>query len=212
MIDNKDKYLLEMTKTTFSDSFRICPLCSFKGKFEPFGIDGKRPDSICPLCGSLERTRLHYTTLISAGLGKTHRKILHINTEDSLRKALQNTHGVLYMVRGLSDLDTVSVPKGGFDIIIANNVTDRANDDFQFLSKANTMLSDNGIALLTVEMIDGKSDMKSIPRKYNFEYLKLVSDAGFTAEDLHGTDILGSAMTYIFGIGPGDHVIVARKI
>lgn len=210
-MDKRDYLYNHISKVVPSD-FKICPICGYAGKFEDWGVEKTRPNCKCPDCGSLERSRLYWTYLVSKSIPERWPRIVHIMPEQAIRYRLLREKLVNYNVGALSDIDSLLSEKNSLDCIIANNVVDRVDDDIALLKKMYNALTSNSIALISVNFVDdSKTDLKSVPRKYSTDYLNMVKNIGFCAKRIDASDVLDPALCYIFGIGLTDYLIAAYK-
>lgn len=203
----------EAIKANNPEGIRFCPVCNYSGRFEPFGIEHPRPDARCPKCGSIERTRLYYLFLASTDYLKMKScRVLHAVPEQCIRYNINHLPNIEYHSHGLDELKKTSYEDGSVDVILANYVLDRVDDDLAVLDEMNRVLSDDGIAMLSVYMKSSEtSDVGSMPRHYGTDYIKRIEGRDFEVETITAEDLCGTTISYIYGMKPKDVIILARK-
>lgn len=142
---------------------RKCPLCGFEGWFDRFGRP-PRLDALCPRCGSLERHRLLFLALergaIAENLDEATARILHFAAEPQLERIFRTRFGN-YQTADLFEkadlkinIEAMDLPDGKFRMIIANHVLEHV-DDFKAASEIARILSDDGILVAMVPIVEG---------------------------------------------------------
>lgn len=112
----------------------ICPICNGS----TFGTFAGRPLAKCMKCGSLERTRIVYMTLVKLGLPRPNDRILHFAPEKCFIDLFTQSHGEKYeavdlfpekykhstkIVKRLDICeDLYSLPSNKWDLILHNHV------------------------------------------------------------------------------------------
>jgi SAM-dependent methyltransferase len=213
MRNTVDSIATEAIKANNPEGVRFCPVCSYSGKFEPFGIEHPRPDARCPKCGSIERARLYYLFLISTDYLKMKScRVLHAVPEQCIKYKINHLPNIEYHSHGLGELKKTSYEDNSVDVILANYVLDRVDDDLVVLDEMNRILSGDGIAMLSVHMKnDGTSDVDSMPRRYGTDYIERIAGHGFDVETILAKDLCGTTISYMYGIDPKDIIILAKK-
>lgn len=207
MIESIEKILIQTIKNNVkgvSDSSRICPIC---------GCIDSYPSSkefVCSSCGSKGRSRLYYLYLQSLGIGVKKHRIMHIMPEQCIRYKINNVDNTEYVPAGLSDLSPINAEDGSFNLIIANYIVDRVDDPKGFLKEIKRVLSDDGVAMLSVHIFD-EPDESSVPRKYGKEYPEMLEEAGFKVKVLAPQDVKPEDLIRFCGINPKERIVLATK-
>ena len=142
---------------------RQCPVCDFHGWFDRFGRP-PRLDALCPRCGSLERHRLLFLAMtrgvITEGIDEATDPVLHFAAEPQLERILRARFGN-YKTADLFEkadlkinLEEMDLPDGKFRLIIANHVLEHV-DDFKASSEIARILTDDGILVAMVPIVEG---------------------------------------------------------
>lgn len=149
-----------------------CPFCnSSLRRFLPFGLEyavlhkelvvggGYRPNSLCPVCGSVDRERLVYLYLVNkTNIFKESAKLLHVAPEDRVAEALREQSNLDYLTADLysqqvmvkMDICAIQFPDNSFDAIICNHVLEHIVDDRKAMSELYRVLKPGGWAILQV--------------------------------------------------------------
>jgi predicted SAM-dependent methyltransferase len=160
--------------STTETMYCICCNSNF-GTFLPFGII-RRENALCPVCGSLERHRLHWhymksnTNLFSSEGKKL--KLLHVAPEtifynqfitnnridyfpcDKFEKGYENA----YSSETLNvDITNIQFEDNTFDVIYCSHVLEHVIDDKKAMKELFRILKPGGWALLQVPL-DNKRD------------------------------------------------------
>jgi SAM-dependent methyltransferase len=143
---------------------RHCPVCDahLRG-FLPFGVTEKRPNALCPVCGSLERDRLvwmflHEKTNLFGGQPV---KLLHFAPEPVFQRLLSLIPYIDYLSADLYDptamlqMDITAIPKGDstFDVIYCSHVLEHIPDDRKAMRELFRVLRPGGWAILQVPIM-----------------------------------------------------------
>lgn len=142
---------------------RKCPLCDFEGWFDRFGRP-PRLDALCPRCGSLERHRLLHLAMergeIDEGIDRNSDEVLHFAAEPQLERIFRKQF-INYKTADLFEkadlkinLEAIDLPDGKYRLIIANHVLEHV-DDFRAASEIARILSDDGIFVAMVPIVEG---------------------------------------------------------
>lgn len=208
-----DSITTENIRKKDTESVRLCPVCNYLGKFEPFGVERPRQNARCPGCGSIERARLYYLYLLSTNyFSEESCRVLHAVPEQCIRYKINRVSNIEYHSHGLEELEKTEYENNSVDVIIANHVLDRVRDDLTVLKEFNRVLSKDGIALLSVYMKrDIESDLGAMPRRYGKDYIERVEKCGFDVEVISAEDLCGTTISYIYGIEPEEVIVVGRK-
>jgi len=145
-----------------------CPCCEwqFNRLLSFYGRDGVR----CPYCNSLPRQRFQ-AWLLSEGLGLnlSEVSILHFAPEFSLSKYLKRkttrrytrADALISFIPGVcvrpdivADIRSLRLAAGSSDLVICNHVLEHVREDACALAELSRVLSDGGLALVTVPISD----------------------------------------------------------
>lgn len=139
---------------------RECSLCGFVGGFWPYG-DPPRVGALCPRCGSLERHRLLAQWMQSNPVFDGAR-ILHFAPEPIIAAQLKN-HTTSYRsadlnpgpgVDAILDIESIDLPENSVDVVVCSHVLEHVNDA-KALSEIHRVLTDTGLAVIMVPLIEG---------------------------------------------------------
>lgn len=121
----------------------------------------RRPNSTCPVCGSLERHRLLWnffeaeTNLFS----DSHKKMLHIAPEACFVSRFQKLSTLDYLTADLEnpamvqmDITNIQYPDNSFDIVYCSHVLEHIPDDRTAMKELARVLQPSGWAVLQVPM------------------------------------------------------------
>jgi SAM-dependent methyltransferase len=135
---------------------RKCPFCGWRGyRFEPFGNRAlRRPDALCPSCGSLERHRVARLLLRDRLCGR--QKVLHMAPESlmipwlvSLSRDYLNADLHHPAMRRL-DLTDTGLPDASFTLVWCSHELEHIPDDVAALSEVFRILAPGGQLVLQV--------------------------------------------------------------
>jgi len=136
-----------------------CPICGLRARrFLPFGL-ARRPNALCPGCGSLERHRLLWLYLRTrTDLLTTRRRVLHTAAEPALAERLRARHGRGYRTVDPFDptadvrapLTALPFADGWFDAVISCHVLEHVADDRAALAELARVLAPGGRLILLV--------------------------------------------------------------
>jgi SAM-dependent methyltransferase len=148
----------------------VCPFCHSKlRRFVPFGFEhavlnqkrivagGCRPNSLCPVCGSLDRERLFYLYLVNkTNVFTEPARLLHVAPEPRAEKILREQAHLDYLTADLyakdvmvkMDLCDIQFADNCFDAIICNHVLEHIVDDRKAMSELLRVLKPGGWAIL----------------------------------------------------------------
>lgn len=139
---------------------RYCPVCeSWTRSFKTLGIH-PRPDTLCPICRSLERHRLVWSFLklrtnLFDGASKT---MLHIAPEYEFEVKLRKFPGLDYLTSDLNnpramvkmDITAIEYPDDYFDVIYCIHVLEHVHDDRKTMRELNRVLNIDGWGVFMV--------------------------------------------------------------
>jgi SAM-dependent methyltransferase len=158
----KLRYIREVHEVFSNKLIRECPICRYNGYFRSFGQEN-RPEAMCPQCKSLERHRLLYLALTQHEqymlIGKD---VLHFAPEECIRD-LARRASKTYITADLLprdvdialDITNICIPSNAFDIVICNHVIDQIPNDIAALRELYRILRLQGLALITVTIVEG---------------------------------------------------------
>jgi SAM-dependent methyltransferase len=230
-----------------------CPLChSHLRMFLPYGDDhpllkkmkvlsaGRRPNALCPVCGSLDRDRLLYLYLLhkTSAFHKT-MKLLHVAPERALQRILSRQGGLDYVTADLSrddvmvkaDLNNLPFPGDSFDAVICNHVFEYIPDDRRAMAEIHRVLKPGGWAILLEQIALSLETTLEDPliltrseryaaygepdhvRLYGKDYHRRIEQVGFLVEVFKWSTEDGSfgGPGNTFGLLEGESVYVAFK-
>ena len=136
----------------------FCPYCQSYHNFLPYGVM-QRKNALCPVCGSLERTRFLYFVYKKFNLLKPNKKIkvLHFAPEKCLYDIFSNNPMIEYTCVDLvpenypfaigikkEDGMSLSFQDKTFDFIIHNHVMEHVPNDKDFIIENLRVLKDDG--------------------------------------------------------------------
>ena len=182
------------------------------------------PDRACWACGSLERHRLawlymdqHPEMLLDAT------NVLDIAPENTLRNRLKAIPGVNYHGGDLSaefgperiDVTDLEFEDDSMDIVLCNHVLEHVPDDHKAMKEIARVLRPNGWAMLLVpDLEEGLAAQTTVEdptvtdprdrerlfgqddhvRRYGWDYLERLADAGFSAHVVRPADTFSSGL------------------
>lgn len=161
-------------------------------------------DLLCPVCGSLPRTRRLWELLNSEYLGDN-KKVLDFSPSRSLYRKLKKYPGIHYFSTDRSgdfisdfqyDITSIDVETATFDIIICYHILEHVIDDRRAMQELFRVLKDDGICIIQAPFKEGeiyenwtvKTDDERLAhfgqrdhvRIYSVDGLRIrLSDAGF---------------------------------
>jgi methyltransferase family protein len=156
--------LRTVRKRRYIGTSRFCPVC--ESALREFVSFGGRPNSRCPVCGSLERHRLVwlYMHQITNLFTAPRKKFLHIAPELCLASVLQENENIDYVSTDLTrysmiqaDLTQLCFPNEAFDAVYASHVLEHVLDDRRAMREIYRTLKPGGWAILQVPIRKGKT-------------------------------------------------------
>lgn len=148
-----------------------CPCCGGRFlTFLPFGVaHRRRPNAMCPQCGSVERHRLMWLFLQRrTDLFQVRKRVLHIAPEAFYFKVLSRHPMVEYVAgdkffpgyhypEGTIDLDITALtfPDRSFDVVICSHVLEHIPDDALAMRELRRVLRPGGWAIIQVPIDKG---------------------------------------------------------
>lgn len=137
-----------------------CNIC--KAKVSSF-ID-LHNDTLCPRCGSLQRTRRLWDTLSSSYLNEDI-KILDFSPSRSIYRLMKKGK-YNYISSDLSgnfladksyDIKSIDAPKASFDLIICYHILEHIDDDIQAMKELYRVTKMNGYCIIQTPFKDGNT-------------------------------------------------------
>jgi SAM-dependent methyltransferase len=194
-------FISRLSRMIFFGNRHKCPLCGSDLKtFVPFGLDfpvlnankvvggGYRLNSLCPVCGSLDRERLLYLFLLHKTdiFNNSPKNILHMAPERILSGILAKNTALNYLTADLHskhvmvkmDILNIQFPDRHFDAIICNHVLEHIIDDHKAMCELFRVLKPGGWAILQVPI--------SLSLNSTHEDFSIITDEG--RQDAFGQD------------------------
>lgn len=230
-----------------------CPICrSHLSAMIPGGEDhtvltekqivggGRRPNVVCPVCGSRDRERLLYLFLNDRlDLLAEGTRLLHVAPERNLGAWLRSLSRIRYESADLSmdgvdhrfDLTDIPKPAETYDAIICSHVLEHIPDDRKAMTELHRILKPGGWAILQVpishrlemtyedfsitapderERAFGQYDHVRI---YAMDYADRLAEAGFYVEQFRWADQPENygGQTNRYGLIPQEVVFFVRR-
>lgn len=136
--------------------------------FLPGGVKSKRPNALCPRCGSLERHRLLWQYLkTQTNLFATPARLLHVAPEQLFYEIFSTYPTIEYVPcakfgegyedkypKGTQNIDIteIDLPDNSFDIIICSHVLEHIPDDLKAMQELYRVLKPKGWGILQVPL------------------------------------------------------------
>lgn len=210
---------------------RLCPLCDYYGNFAPFGAP-PRYDARCPSCGSLERHRLIWLTILRQNLIGPRHSFLHFAAEPLLRRKIQPlvaqyaSAEVRLDARAdlLLNIEAIDLPDASEDRIMCNHVLEHV-DDTRALAELFRVLRPGGILFLTTPIVEGWAHSYENPditdaalrllhfgqrdhiRMFGRDLRDRIRAAGFSLDEVTATE----PDVHRYGLMRGETVFIATK-
>ncbi|MDR1964042.1 MAG: methyltransferase domain-containing protein [Planctomycetaceae bacterium] len=141
----------------------FCPICQNGNRFS-FICSGRlrRPNSVCPVCGSFERHRFIWLCFenywFKNGIDKTEITLLHFAPESCFKQKFHRLFGAGYMTGDITpgrakkivDITNIGFPDESYHYIVCNHVLEHIPDDKRALSELYRVLKKGGTAFLSV--------------------------------------------------------------
>lgn len=194
---------------------RLCPLCN--KSFRHFYTIGyiPRADAQCPHCYTFERHRFLWLFLQRKTdfFHNASRKMLHIAPESCFETRFHKLLGENYLTADLlnphamvkMDITDIQYEDEAFDIIYCSHVLEHVPDDRKAMREFFRVLKSDGWAILLVPITLGKTfedpsivtpeeRLKAFGqddhvRRYGFDYIDRLKDAGFKVEIFKVNDV-----------------------
>ena len=210
---------------------RLCPLCDYYGNFAPFGAP-PRFDARCPSCGSLERHRLIWLTILRRDVIGPDHSLLHFAAEPLMRRKLQPMVASYASAELREDaradlllnIEAIDLPDCSYDRIMCNHVLEHV-DDTRALAELYRVLRPGGVALLTTPIVEGWAQSYEDPditdgtarllhfgqrdhiRIFGRDLRDRIRTAGFMLDDVTATE----PDVHRYGLMRGECVFIATK-
>jgi SAM-dependent methyltransferase len=199
----------------------------------------------CPYCNSLPRQRFQAYLFSEGPLARVpNPSVLHFAPEFSLGVYLKRVKLLRYLkadymvsfIPGIcvrpdviTDLRNLDLPSNFFDIVICNHVLEHINEDDQALSELYRVISDRGVALLTVPISDSSDATVQDPsintpelrnerygspdhvRLYGMDIVDKLRAAGFGVEVSRPGNVLSSEMIKEWVLDESEPHFILRK-
>jgi SAM-dependent methyltransferase len=212
---------------------RACNICGYQGYFRGFGWP-LRPEAQCPKCESLERHRLFALWLTDNPEAIRNARVLHFAPEEAvsgLIKPLAKEYVTADLMPGAAalviDIENMwNIADASFDAIVCIHVLEHVNDDRRALLEVHRVLSQNGVALLMTEVIEGWQETYEDPsiidpylrrahfgqedhvRMYGSDFRQRIADAGFALQELTAEE----PFVLRHGIGRAEKLFIASPL
>lgn len=215
-----------------------CPCC--KGRFRKFRPGGvvRRPNAVCPRCGSLERHRLLMLYLQrETSLFRDRLRLLHVAPEPPLYTVLSRLPNLTYVPAGQEsalarvpmDITNITYSDASFDAVICVHVLEHVPDDRRAMAEFHRVLRPGGWAILQVPVEPDRAQTyedwtRTTPaqrfqafgqedhiRVYGRDYVDRLRASGFdvTIDDYPGR--LPSVDVARYGLSTCESVYLCRK-
>lgn len=169
------RYLFKLKSFPNLGAEYYCPCCEVSlKKFLPYGVGSavKRPNALCPLCGSLERHRLLWLYLKNrTNLLKENITLLHIAPEPVLRNKFRYLKNVRYvsvdlcspLVSVKTDITRLSFRDRAFDAIFCSHIMEHIPDDAAAMRELYRVLKPGGWAIIQSPLDPGREETYEDP-------------------------------------------------
>lgn len=239
-------------KVRFFGTRYKCPACqSNLRKWLPYGYDipvliekkviggGYRENALCPVCRSMDRSRLVYLYLLrKTSFFDLQAKVLHVAPEKDLSKVIKLSPNIDYVTADARegramvqmDITDINYPTNSFDVIICNHVLEHIVDDEKAMTELHRVLKPGGWGILQVPMsfvLDETYEDSSITtpeerevkfgqydhvRIYAMDYIERLQKAGFDVDVFKWEDDPEfCADDNKFGLLESERVFVVKK-
>lgn len=183
---------------------------------------------MCLGCGALERHRLIKLALAEHPL-PAEARVLHVAPEPAIARLLPARH---YRSADRApgradlelDLESIDLPDGSVDVVVANHVLEHVGDDRRALREIRRILCDGGWAILTVPLVEGwdqtyeDHDVPTTDRELHFgqidhvryygrDFRSRILGSGFTLSEFVAT----GGQCVRFGLMRGERVFLAKR-
>jgi SAM-dependent methyltransferase len=211
---------------------RTCPCCGGRFRtFLPARVD-RRPNAICPRCGSAERHRLLWFYLErETDIFERGGRVLHIAPEPRLARRLRAHPAIEHVggdVSGLGgrvlDVTRLPFPDASFDVVLCSHVLEHVPDDRLALRELRRVL--RGFGVLQVPIHPGATDedptvtdpderrkrfgQSDHVRRYGPDFAERARSAGFdVTADTYAARLPATEVTR-FGLDPEETLFVVR--
>lgn len=213
----------------FGGRRRLCPVCGRTARrYLPVGIV-RRPNAVCPWCGSLERHRFAWLYLQrGTSLSGGRARLLHVAPEPSIAGALarENARDVITLdlaPRGVDvacDLTAIAFPDESFDLVYCSHVLEHVPDDRAAMRELRRILRPGGTLLVQVP-VRGRETYEDFSivtpegrlaafgqhdhvRYYGTDLVDRLRAAGFAVTPVAVRDWLTPAEVRRFSLSPGE--------
>ena len=222
-------------KGLFKGSAYHCPLC--ETELARFLRWGSSRNSLCPVCGSMQRHRLAWLVLQRRTdlLDGEPKRVLHIAPEPSLAARLLRQPGIDYLsadhepLRAMRQLDitNLDLPSASFDVVLCNHVLEHVLDPPRAASEFHRVLKPGGWAAIAVPVRDTPTigdptcgDPAERQRRFGQhdhywffgpDIVDLLAAPGFAVETYRTPDITTVEERQRFSLLPREPLFICRK-
>lgn len=193
----------------------FCPLCGKSYRvFLSTGVQ-RRPNAVCPGCGSFERHRLLWEAikkLKSINKIKHGGRVLHVAPEVPLEKKLKKLYTYFSLdinnISSMTTADLTNLPFNGdlFHAVICNHVLEHIKDDHKAMEELFRIMKPGGWGSIQVPIAGQKTfedfsvtnptdrerlfGQKDHVRKYGMDYVNRLKNVGFKVIFIRKHEIL----------------------
>ena len=168
-----------------------CPYCKWHGWRFLSGRNDRKPNRLCPRCGSLERYRILALLLERELAGFESVRLLELAPKECLRR-FSTEHGWQYLSSDLedpnamlrADLRCMPIASNSFDAVVCMHVMEHVPDDAPAFAEIGRILKPRGFAVICVPL-RGPHTQEGAPRS---EWTRLYGR--YDRVRLYGMDIV----------------------
>lgn len=195
---------------------------------------GAHYNARCPVCGSLEATRILWLYISNEILGKRNKnKWLYFTPVSSILSKLK-IHDVIPDVAGLEYFNLGYAKNeqkfsgGNYDVILFSHQIQYLNDDNEAFAELKRLLRPGGFVLIQtiinsamerkyekIETLEDRDRLKNyfepgVKSVYGADFHKLLSKAGFLVETVDYAGQLGQSATEYYRLGNGERELIFK--
>ncbi|MCG7281106.1 class I SAM-dependent methyltransferase [Chryseobacterium taklimakanense] len=226
IIRNEDRFR-KLLEPFYSGNTHYCNICDTSlRKFAKLHFG----DEICPVCGSLPRTRRLYK-LLSAEFLKADFAILDFSPSRALYRKLQKRKDLKYFATDFEDeflsdyrfdITNIEQPDEKFDVIMCYHILEHVPDDEKAISELYRVLKQNGTLLVQTPFKDGEiyedfSVTKPEDRLKHFgqiDHVRIYSASGLQKRLQKAgfeTEIRQFDADFYYGLADNEKIIICKK-
>lgn len=195
--------------------------------------------AICPFCFSMDRERMYRLymeketdLLVSAN------SVLHISSEQSMRKWLINNHNIHYVGGNITtedgmrqiDITSIDYPDEMFDAVVCSYVLERVPNDLQALKELYRVMKKDGWGIfqvpISLSLQNTKEDPTIVSPQHRFrafgqkdhvrlyargDYVKKLQSVGFTVKPIQLSQRFRDQDIMKYGLSPKDVLYIVTK-